>query len=152
MNSEHQFYLLIAYVRTIREVRNVLPNPRQTYLSPMIEEHSECKDFKSIKKIAKNIQGFESFNEVRRSLEDIDTNIDKMIQEIQSNHKSTQDYPRMILQQICEIREKVNMHLNMLEKRLNGELFELTNKAENDMQLTIKSLEKTKLQNARKQE
>lgn len=116
-----------------------------------IEEHSECKDFKSIKKIAKDIKSSESFNEVHMSLEDIDTNIDKMIQEIQSNHNSTKDCPRMILQQICEIREKVNMHLDMLEKRLKDELSELANKAENDMQVTIKSLEETKFQNTRKQ-
>lgn len=47
-------------------------------------------------------------SEVRMSIEDMDTNIDKMILEIQSNHTSTKEAPIMNLQHVCEIREKVD--------------------------------------------
>ncbi|XP_052082943.1 uncharacterized protein LOC127720409 [Mytilus californianus] len=116
-----------------------------------IEDHSECKDIKSINKIAKNIKTSESFNEVRMSLEDLDTNINKMIAEIKSNQNSTEDCCSVIIQRICEIREKVNKHLDTLEIQLKGELSKLENKTKNDVQLTLKYLEEKKLQNGRKQ-
>ncbi|XP_063408804.1 E3 ubiquitin-protein ligase TRIM39-like [Mytilus trossulus] len=115
-----------------------------------IGDHSECKGIRSINKIAKNIKTSEYFDEVRMSLQDVDTNIDKMISEILSNQTSTKDCPGKILRQIFEIRENINKHLDMLEKRLKDELSELENEAENDMQMTIKSLEEKKIQNDRK--
>lgn len=116
-----------------------------------IEEHSECKDIKSIKKIAKNIKNSESFNEVRMSIEDMDTNIDKMILEIQSNQNSANDCRGIIIQRIRNIREKINKHLDTLEIRLKEELSQLETKAENDIQGTLKHLEEKKVQNASKQ-
>ncbi|CAC5383434.1 unnamed protein product [Mytilus coruscus] len=84
------------------------------------------------------------------SLEDMETNIDKMISEIQSKHTSIKDCSGIISQQICEIREKLNKHLDTLEIRLKEELSKLENKAENDIQLTLKSLKEKKIQNVRK--
>ncbi|CAC5383433.1 unnamed protein product [Mytilus coruscus] len=147
---------------SILSIDNICENHREKYelycqthdkllCLTCIEEHSECKDIKSINKIAKNIKTSESFNEVRMSLEDIDTNIDKMISEIKSNQNSAKDCRGIIIQQIFEIRDKLNKHLDTLELRLKEELYTLVTKAENDMQRTLKYLEKKKLLNITKQ-
>ncbi|XP_071145095.1 uncharacterized protein [Mytilus edulis] len=85
------------------------------------------------------------------SLEDMDTNINKMISEIKFNKNSTEDCRGIIIQRMCEVREKVNKHLDTLEVRLKEELSTLETKVENDIQLTLKHLEEKKLQNATKQ-
>lgn len=84
------------------------------------------------------------------SLEDMDINIDKMILEIQTNKTRIKDYPGIIAQQLCEIREKLNKHLDTLEIRLKEELYKLEAKAVIEMQRTLKHLEEKKLQNATK--
>ncbi|XP_071147614.1 uncharacterized protein [Mytilus edulis] len=116
-----------------------------------IEDHSACNDIKSIDKIAKNIKTSESFNEVRMSLKDMETNIDKMIIEVQSNCTSIKDCSEIISHQMCEIRKKINKHLDTLDIQLREELSNHKNVAENYMQLTLKQLDEKKLNTARKQ-
>ena len=90
----------------------------------IVEDHSECKGFDILEKIVKSVKTSQTFNETEQIIDEMMENIHKIRQNRENNSVTVTEQKRTIEQEIQELREKMNNHLDKLQEDLLNELTE----------------------------
>jgi hypothetical protein len=81
----------------------------------MIIHFCECKDFDILEKIVKNVKTSQTFNETEQIIDEMMENVHKIRQNRENNLVTVTEQKRIIEQEIWELREKMNNHLDKLQ-------------------------------------
>jgi hypothetical protein len=89
-----------------------------------VEDHSECKGFDILETIVKSVKTSQTFNETEQIIDEMMENIHNIRQNRENNSVTVTEQKRTIEQEIRELREKMNNHLDKLQEDLLNELTE----------------------------
>jgi gas vesicle protein len=78
----------------------------------IVEDHNECKDLAILKNVVK------IFNETEQLIREMMENIHKIRQNRENNSITVTEQKRIIEQEIRELREEINNHLDKLQEDL----------------------------------
>ena len=93
----------------------------------IVEDHNECKDLAILKNVVKNVKTSHNFNETEQLIREMMENIHKIRQNRENNSVTVTEQKRIIEQEIRELREEINNHLDKLQEDLLNELTEDVN-------------------------
>ncbi|XP_071120908.1 uncharacterized protein [Mytilus edulis] len=106
-----------------------------------IENHDGCKGIIPTSKIIENVKKSSLFQETQHSLKDINGNIKALRSELNKQLGSIKQQEETIFAQISDTRNKINDHLDTLEKKIRNEVAEVTAKLNYDKNQTLQILE-----------
>ncbi|XP_052066873.1 uncharacterized protein LOC127706348 [Mytilus californianus] len=106
-----------------------------------IEKHDGCKGIVPLSKVIENVKKSSLFQETQQSLKDINGNIKTLQSELNKQTKNIKEQEETILSKISDTKNKINDHLDILEKKIRKEISEITAKLNNDMNQTLHVLE-----------
>ncbi|XP_071145307.1 uncharacterized protein [Mytilus edulis] len=87
-----------------------------------LEDHIKCGDVVRISKLTKDVKTSASFVDTQKSLSDIILNLSKIQCHLEENICDIKKQKDSILQDIAQMREKINSHLDKIEHALKTEL------------------------------
>jgi DNA-binding beta-propeller fold protein YncE len=93
----------------------------------IVEDHNEFKDLAILKNVVKNVKTSHNFNESEQLIREMMENIHKIRQNRENNSVTVTEQKRIIEQEIRELREEINNHLDKLQEDLLNELTEDVN-------------------------
>ncbi|XP_063399728.1 uncharacterized protein LOC134684372 [Mytilus trossulus] len=106
-----------------------------------IEKHDGCKGIIPLNKVIEDVKKSSLFQETQHSLKDINGNIKALRSELNKQQRSINQQEETIIAQISDTRNKINAHLDKLEKKIRNEVADVTAKLNYDKNQTLQILE-----------
>ncbi|XP_071145306.1 protein lin-41-like [Mytilus edulis] len=119
-----------------------------------LEEHAKCEAVVPISRLTKDVKTSESFLDNQKSLSDIILNLSKIQCHLEGNVQDIKKQKESFLQEIIQIREQIDSHLNQIENNLKTELDKLVDdQCNTNIGKTLKEIQKeqTKMENFQQQ-
>ncbi|VDI26192.1 Hypothetical predicted protein, partial [Mytilus galloprovincialis] len=111
-----------------------------------LEDHTKCGDVVRISKLTKDVKTSESFVDTLKSLSDIILNLSKIRYHLEENICDIKKQKDSILQEIAQMRGKINNHLDKIEHTLKIELGnEVDKQCSNTICKTLKDIKKKQI-------